>query len=132
MSQQVYVPLIVHGREKYEYHAISCGVFTNKNDAVGALLSKLIEHDFLPYNCFLESLEDRKLEYEEENYEENENYKFIMNVDIDNFSQEDFCNYLQEKVNCNESNLEDMCQTYGDSYYKDGWKFQIDEHTLNM
>lgn len=41
MNKIVYVPLIVHGRDKYKYSAISCGCFLTKESAVDKLIELL-------------------------------------------------------------------------------------------
>ena len=126
MSQYVYIPMIIYGREKCDYNAISCGAFLSKVDAVNGCLLKLIENNFISYDYFVDSLEDRQDEIDEADEEST----FIKNVDIDNFSEEQFAKYLQNKVSGNEDFLDDCCNIYGDSYYKDGWKFQIDKHIV--
>lgn len=134
MNSLVYVPLIVHGRDKYEYHTISCGVFTNKKHAINGLLEKLVTNDFISYDMFLDMLSDRLCEIDEAKKigEEIEPDDRFDNLDISNdVTSEQLTQHLQQKVNGDMDLLEEVCQSFGDSYYKDGWKFQIDEHVLS-
>jgi hypothetical protein len=131
MSQIVYVPLIVHGRDKYEYHAISCGCFLTKESACNNLLKKLIESNFISYDLFMDILSDRlceivEAEREGEEIEPDDRFDNVS----ENITEEEFTQHLTQKVNGNVDILDDICQSFGDSYYKDGWKFQIDEHYL--
>jgi hypothetical protein len=41
-----------------------------------------------------------------------------------------FIEYLLNKLDNNFDNLTNICDVHGDSYYKEGWKIQIDEHIL--
>lgn len=128
MSQTVYIPLIVYGREKYAYNAISCGCFVNKSDTYKALLFGLVKNDFIPFDMFVEQLGDRKLEIEEGELEDDS----ISNLDENTLTIEQFVEYLLNKVDDNFDNLIKICNLHGDSYYGEGWKIQIDEHILHQ
>lgn len=140
MNRLVYIPVIVYGRDKYEYNAISCGCFLTEKSAINGIIEKLVENEFVSFDFFLDWLSDRKFEIaerkrecDEDEYNEdeyNEDDKIISNIDEKNITKEQFINYLKQKVNCDVNLLISMCKEHGDSYYKDGWNFQIDEHYL--
>lgn len=45
----VYVPLIIYGREKYDFEAVNPGVFKTEKGAIHALIDGLIELEFISY-----------------------------------------------------------------------------------
>lgn len=47
-------PIYVFGREKYEYSAISCGIFHSKENAVSSLVNYTIKNKLIDYDSFLE------------------------------------------------------------------------------
>jgi hypothetical protein len=53
------------------------------------------------------------------------------NVKIVN-TEEKFILYLVNHINGNYDILCDLCNKIGDTYYKDGWDFQIDTHELKI
>jgi hypothetical protein len=132
----VYVPLIVYGRDRHEYHATSCGCFVNKNDVYEAILRKLVKINFIPFNDFvkwLKSIKNKEKDEEEEDEDEDEDIldEDLINLDEKTLTVEQFIEYLLKKVDNNYDNLLDICDKYGDSYHKDGWKVQINEHILH-
>lgn len=133
MSQLIYVPVIVHGRDKYEYHAISCGCFLTKENAINAIVDKLVENDFLPFDTFIDMLSDRFSNIKEaEILGEEIEPDYIFDNLTEDVTIEQFIQRLKQKVNGDVNILEDICKHFGDSYYKDGWKFQIDEHSSKL
>lgn len=120
MNQLIYVPIIVHGRDKYEYNAISCGCFSNNKSAINSLIDKLVETNFLAFDIFENILEENKLN------------QIIVGVDENNITDEQLFvkQYLKEKVNGDIDMLKNVCNKYGDTYYNDGWNFQIDQHHI--
>jgi hypothetical protein len=109
----VYVPVIIYGRDKYEYDATTCGVFRNKKDALKALIRELVtgawicnEFSFDSENPF--SYEGVELKKDDTEY----------NIQV-----------LCKHTNTVED-VENMCAMLGDSFYEDGWKIEVNEFQL--
>ena len=110
-GMNVYVPNIIYGREKYEYHAITCGVFRNKKDALHALIRKLVYMEWIcPEYIFEESHTYGGVELKAGDNEHN------------------------IQVLCNHANtmedVEDICNKFNDSFYGDGWDIEVKEFQL--
>ena len=101
----VFVPTIVYGIRKYEYNATVVGVYFLEEEAVKNLIAKLVQLTFL---------DSKKHETE-----------------LGLLSQDEFIHYLQNKVH-SRNDLDNICCQYQDLYYKDLWKFQINEFVLSL
>lgn len=117
----LFVPILVSGREKYEYSAISCGIFHSKENAVSSLVNYIIKNKFIDYDSFLE----------ETYYYPDYGINILPEDEIVN-TEEKFILYLVNHINGNYDILCDLCNKIGDTYYKDGWDFQIDTHALKI
>ncbi len=111
-TMTVYVPVIIYGRAKYEYQATTCGVFRNKKDALHALIRKLFDEEWIcPEYIFAE---------------ESRTYGG------DELKEDDIEYNIQ--VLCKHANtvedVIDICENLGNSFYNDGWKFEVNEFQL--
>jgi hypothetical protein len=59
MEKKVFVPLITHGREKYEFHTINPGVFLSEKSAIDAIIDVLVENEFISYEMYLDRNENK-------------------------------------------------------------------------
>jgi hypothetical protein len=119
--QQVYVPLIIYGREKYDYFAVSCGVYLKKKDALCAILANLIKENFIDYDDIITN---------PDNAEDTDELMMSSAIASGNFTETDFYDFLMKKMDGDIEKLKFICKHYGDSYYEDGWTFRIDEHNI--
>jgi hypothetical protein len=112
MSNKVYIPNIYYGRDKYQFESKIVGIFKNKNDAIVQLIKELIKLDFIDFETYLNDIDS------EEDIDEKEEKK-------------NFTEMIINKVLLENIPLPDICKEYGDSYYKEGWKFKIEEFSFN-
>ena len=106
----VYVPLLIYGREKYEYECDNSGVYTTLKEALHRLIDEMIKKGFLDlerYNdCLVKKDEDKLTFYS-------------------------FSDKLKKLVNTIDD-LKVVCEKYDNSFYEDGWKFEVNEFNIDI
>lgn len=111
----VFIPLIIDTRDCLETdpEVFTCGVFTQKGDAVNALLNGLIDKEYIQYENYLCHVRWKQIKCIEEIVD-----------------KKTFRKYLTRNVNGNFDNLECVCAKFGDSWYqdRDGWSIRIYKH----
>ena len=120
----VYVPLIISGREKYEYEAETFGAFGNEHSALHRLLRELMDQELICPEYMFDKAgrgEDGKDENDSEY-----TYKGHVLVQGDN---EGNIRKLTNLV-CTFDDLDKICNDLGDSFYEDGWKIRVDKFEL--
>lgn len=109
-ARTIYVPNIIWGRDKYEYESRICGLFINKIDAMSALIRELYNMEFINFN---ENMID----------EISKTYKNEL------LTAETFIDIICDKLET-EDDLEYICDNYNDSYFGNGWKYEIVEANI--
>lgn len=96
--------------------------------AINSFVYYLVETCFVSFDFFQDSLEDRirNLKSKFDNIKIADEISKLESIT----TEEEFIEFLYLKVNGNFDSLVEICRTYGDSYYEDGWNIQIDEHDL--
>jgi hypothetical protein len=116
-ANTVYVPVIIYGREKYEYHADTLGVFRDEVSAFRALIKKLVEGEWLLHEFCFDSESTCK---EEVTWNGKELIKGDTEHNID---------ILCKDVKTIED-VKAICNEFNDSYYDDGWKFEVNKFEI--
>lgn len=116
-ANTVYVPVIIYGREKYEYHAVTLGVFRDEVSAFRALIKKLVEGEWLLHEfCFdSESTGKEVVTW---------NGKELIKGDTEHNI------YILCKDVKTIEDVKAICNEFNDSYYDDGWKFEVNKFEI--
>ena len=127
---------IIHGRAERDYNSIVLPTaFTNKLDAYKALFTKLVAMEYLTCaddGYWMDQLEDATLENLNVEIIEGVNISIDgCDIGIDTNDYEKFNAFrlkMSQKIcDCiTEENFEQILKSYHDSYYLDGWKYQLD------
>lgn len=98
---KVYVPIIIEGREKYEYTHSLIGVYEKYSDAINCLVDELLKQDKICYESYIDSRAGKP-----------------------ELSEEDFIRVIKKKYTT-EKKIIEILSKYGMNY-KDGWYFKIE------
>jgi hypothetical protein len=114
-ANTVYVPVIIYGREKYEYHANTLGVFRDEVSAFHALIKKLVEWEWLLHKCYFESTCKEEVIWNGKELIEGDTKH---NIDI-------LCKDIKTI-----EDIEAICNEFSNSYYDDGWIFEVNKFEI--
>jgi hypothetical protein len=120
----VYVPLIISGRDKYEYEADTVGAFGNELSALRGLLRELIEQELVCPEYMFDKA-GRGEDGEDDNDGEYTYKGYALTVGDDDGNIQKLTNLI-----CTFKDLDEICNDLGDSFYEDGWKIRIDKFAL--
>ena len=112
-SIEIFIPLIIWGREKYVFHADKLGAYKTEKEAVHVIIDELFKKGFI------REFEDR-FEFPDDDVEDD------CNKCRDN---NEYIQILKNKTKT-EDELIFLCGQYGDTYYENGWNIRIDNYTI--
>lgn len=121
-----YLPYVTYGREKYEYHTKIVGLYENERDAeidlvkslikMGVIFSWISEFDYddRKNQDYWKAFKDEHSYYECVNFKENNSDCFTIDWFEDEYKE----------------NIPRIIDEFHDSYYTDGWDYDISELKL--
>jgi hypothetical protein len=146
MSDIYYSPRYTSGREKYEYNSDNIGIYDNLQDVINYTLAFLIkkrhiynqngededENDpFVPYK---NNEDEENNEYDE--IDEMSVYEIVIKMKKLGFLESDlvkednkFKNQIKSVKNWDD--LIEFIENNNDSFYKDGWKVELDKFSFD-
>jgi hypothetical protein len=106
-SITLYIPIIASGRHR-KADAELCGLFKTEIEAQHALIDRLVYRGLISFDMYCDGKDEDEPEVEDE---------------------EAFCAMLKTRL-ANGAHLGSICEEMGDSYYGEGWTWQIDTRVL--
>lgn len=126
---KVYVPLIIDARDPYE--TFTFGAFVKKDDAVNALLAKLMEKEYISYDVYSDNIYNDMCNIEHDFIKDPEmKANVLLRIKEACTDRKSFLIFLTQKVDSDIDKLESVCDEFGDSDFNDGWKIRLDEFNL--
>ena len=125
LCQKIHLPYIVGGRDKHEYFAHCCGAYVTEKSAIHAMISHLVEKNYISYDEYQEQYKYYKDCPTELQTYNTSKMKIVFEIfEKSLLSENDFTQHLKNITNTKED-LNFVCQNFGDSYFNEGWKWQI-------
>jgi hypothetical protein len=129
IGEILYVPLISDDKgskwHTEKFYSKTCGVFTTYEGAVNGLIEQLVLDEYLAFSQFC----DGKSDYDScADDSDSVDTDVMYEVTVNNES--DYIEHLKRIVDGSFEKLCELCESHGDSYYKELWTVIITEHNL--